>query len=108
VGPGLPDISWSEPDGAPIAPGGWHDAARRAFTLQLAGPGAAPGTIDVLRILLNAGTEPAWFVMPPLRGAAFHAVLDSGAPEMPLRHRDGGVEVPGHGLVVLAARIDTP
>ena len=57
VRPGLPDISWSEPDGAPMTPEGWHDASRGALMLQLAGPAAAHGGIDVLLILLNASGE---------------------------------------------------
>ncbi|WP_137127203.1 glycogen debranching protein GlgX [Roseomonas sp. HF4] len=108
VRPGLPDIAWSEPDGTPITPEGWHDASRRAFTLQLAGPASTPGMLDVLRILLNAAGDTVEFAMPPLDGASFRPVLDSGAPEAPLREGLNAMEVQGHGLVVLAARIAAP
>ncbi len=102
---GIADISWSEPDGTPMTPQGWHDASRRALTLQLAGPSATHGAIDVLRILLNASGDTVHYAVPPVPGAAFELVLDSGAPEAPARGTDGGFEVPGRGLVVLAARI---
>jgi glycogen operon protein len=105
VRPGLADISWSEPDGSPISADGWHDPSRCAFTLQLAGPAAAAGAVDVLRILLNASGGTAHFAMPPLEHAAFQLVLDSGAPEAPLRHGHGRVALPGRGLAVFAARI---
>jgi glycogen operon protein len=105
VRPGLPDISWSEPDGTPMTPEGWHDTSRRALSLQLAGPAAIHGGIDVLRILFNGSGDPVHFAISPVHDAAFQLVLDTGAPEAPVRDADGGVEVPGRGLVVLAARI---
>jgi glycogen operon protein len=104
VQPGLADISWSEPDGTTMSPEGWHDASRRALTLQLAGP-ALQGGIDVLRILFNASGDTVHFAVPPMHDTIFALVLDSGAPEAPAQPAKGGFEVPGHGLVVLAARI---
>jgi glycogen operon protein len=103
--PGLPEIAWSEPEGGPVTPEGWHDPARRALALQLAGPGAAPGSIDVLRILLNAHGHPVRFAAPPVQGASFRPVLDTGAPEAPLREEEDGIELAAHALAVLAARI---
>lgn len=104
--PGLPDIAWAEPDGAPITPEGWHHPSRRAFSLQLAGPALAPGVTDVLRILFNAHHGPVHFAMPPLDGAAFRMLLDSAAPDAPAEENlEGGIEVAGQALVVLAAGI---
>ncbi len=103
--PGLPDIAWSEPDGAPVTPEAWHDPARRALVMQLAGPAAAAGATDVLRILMNARDAPVLFALPALDDVAFRPVLDTGAPEAPLRGTAEGIEVAGHGLVVLAGRI---
>ena len=88
-----------------MTPEGWHDTSRRALTLQLAGPAAIHGGIDVLRILFNGSGDPVHFAISPVHDAAFQLVLDTGAPEAPVRDADGGFEVPGRGLVVLAARI---
>ena len=107
VAPGLPDIAWTEPDGSPLSPEGWHDPMRRAFTLQLAGPAGEAGVTDVVRIMLNAAANTVHFTPPALEGAELALVLDSGAPEAPVVEKESGYDVPGHTLAVLVARIPT-
>jgi glycogen operon protein len=79
VAPGLADIAWFEPDGTALAPSRWHDHAARAFAMQLAGPanGAGNGEVDVVRVLMNPGSEPAMFRHP----VPFAAILDTTAPD---------------------------
>jgi glycogen operon protein len=105
--PGLPDIAWSEPDGTPVSPEAWHDPTRRALMLQLAGPAAAPGVTDVLRIMLNGAGQPVRFTRAPVNGAEFQPVLDTGAPEAPLQMDEEGIELPAHALAVFAARVSS-
>jgi glycogen operon protein len=100
VAPGLADIAWFEPDGTALAPSRWHDHGARAFAMQLAGPTnegqAGQGGVDVVRVLMNPGSEPVTFRHP----APFAIVLDSAAPEAGPTPPADSIVVAPHALVV--------
>ncbi|WP_291296731.1 glycogen debranching protein GlgX [Elioraea sp.] len=108
VAPGLPDIAWFEADGTALAPSRWHDHGARAFAMQLAGPanrgGADQGGIEIVRVLMNPGSEPATFRHP----SAFRAVLDSAAPDCEAAAPADSTDVAPHALVVAVRRQALP
>ncbi|MGF1662969.1 MAG: glycogen debranching protein GlgX [Kineosporiaceae bacterium] len=110
----LPDASWYDHDGSPMAGHRWADPAARCVGLLLAGDRVDPLDArgrpqrgdDVLLVLNSHWQDAARFVLPGRPAAVWTSVLDTGhadgAPTAPVPQRVGAVLVVPPRTVVVA------
>ncbi|OZI22975.1 glycogen debranching protein GlgX [Bordetella genomosp. 7] len=102
--PGLPQLSWFTEGGQPMDAAAWEDAARRTLAMRRA---AADGeaAADVTLLMVNAGSEPVRFQLPP-PALRWTLELDSArAQQHPAKPLQGDtVEVAARSVVVLGAK----
>jgi isoamylase len=100
--PGLRDIDWFAPSGAPMAVEDWQDAEGRCLALRRAAR-REDGQVEVSLLLLNAGGEPCRFTLPP-PGLPWRLRLDSA--EFRAAERDvagDALEAAAHSALLLSA-----
>jgi isoamylase len=103
----LPDVSWIDAQGQPMAGAQWQAPHNRFLGFLLAGDRigvvddtGVPRRDEDIMVLLNAGTEPVAPVLPGRSGAVYTVVLDTTSPD-----GDGdGVTVDAGQPLVVAPR----
>ena len=82
---GMKDLIWLRPDGAEMTLVEWQQSTFRAFGFRLCGHAmddlderGEAITDDTLLIVLNAGAEPVWFVLPDAHpGTRWEVLIDT-------------------------------
>ncbi|WP_020648868.1 glycogen debranching protein GlgX [Solimonas variicoloris] len=105
--PGLRDVFWFDEDGIELNEDDWNNPNARLLGLRRAGPSPAhEQTLDIVVALFNADGSTYRFDLPP-PALDYRLLLDTGAPERRELHiADGSVDVAGHSLMLLAARVE--
>ncbi|HEX3895271.1 MAG TPA: glycogen debranching protein GlgX [Rudaea sp.] len=102
IAPGLNEIGWFDMHGQGMTDATWRDEAIRTLSLRRASRNG--NDVDVVLLLLNAGTDDAEFALPP-PVYAWSIVLDSADPAARERTVDGEkVGVGAHVAMLLVAK----
>ncbi|MGQ0678048.1 MAG: glycogen debranching protein GlgX [Actinomycetota bacterium] len=101
-------VVWLRSDGAEMAPQDWNDHENRVLGMMI--PGSASDQMDSagrpipgesVLLLLNAGTQSVFFVLPELEFQEWRELLNTGRPGTQLK-RKRGLSLPAHCLILLA------
>jgi glycogen operon protein len=103
--PGVRDIDWFNPGGAPMGVEDWQDAERRTLAVRRAARVDA-ARVEISLLLLNAGAEPQRFILPP-PALAWRLRVDTAQSDAPAHDRAANeVDVAGHSVQLLTAMVE--
>ncbi|WP_028079533.1 glycogen debranching protein GlgX [Solimonas soli] len=107
LAPGLRDVFWFDEDGVELSADDWNNPNARLLGLRRAGlRGGNEREIDVVIALFNADGDSYRFELPP-PALDYRLLIDTADPQRrELRLVDGGVEIAGHSLMLLGARVE--
>jgi len=103
IAPGIRDIDWFDPSGAPITSDSWSDSEARALALRRAAC-SPDSTFHITLLLINGAREPCRFQLPQ-PAQQWVKLIDSGTAEI-IAHPldDQSLEIGPHSVVLLGAR----
>jgi isoamylase len=102
ITPGLNEIDWFDVLGQGMTEAKWRDDGLRTLSLRRAAH--VSDEIEVLLLLLNAGTRDAEFVLPA-PACLWSVILDSADPEAAERKTEGDkVRVGAHAALLMLAK----
>ena len=98
-GHGINDVEWWDERGHHLSPEDWQNPEARALVMRRATRNEA-GEVEAMSLLLNAGTDPLTFHLPP-PGNKRMVLIDSAKPDQGELEIGDEYEVAPQGAVLL-------